>query len=55
MGRFTNNIHVMKMFLLNMVEIPATDSNSTMITHCGMPTGTEERDNKSKDSSELFL
>ncbi len=55
MGRFVNNIHVVEMFVLNMAKIPGADSNSTMITHYGAPTGTEEPDNRSKDFSELFV
>ena len=55
MGRFINNIHFVKMFVPDMAKIPAPDSNYITITYCGVPTETEERDNRSKDIGELFL
>ena len=55
MGRFINNVHVVKMFVPKMAEENAADPDWAIITQCDAPTKTEERDNRSKHSSELFV
>ena len=55
MGCFIINFHVVKMSVPNMAESTAADPDWTVIIQCGVPTKTEERENRSKDSRELFM
>lgn len=55
MDHFIYNDYVVKMLVPNTAKRPAAGLNSTMITYCGVPTGTEERDNRSQDFIKLFV